>query len=62
MKDARVTVKDYQSEHTCSAVSAVVQGSLGHKLRATYDELLRQPLPDDIANLLEAIEQKERLR
>ena len=32
---------------------------LGEKLRATYDDILREPLPDEFESLLESLEKSE---
>ena len=37
-----------------------IQKHLGRKLKASYDELVRQPVPDAFRQLLEELERKEK--
>jgi Anti-sigma factor NepR len=37
-----------------------VQDHLGRKLKASYDELVRQPVPDKFRELLEELERREK--
>ena len=39
---------------------ADIQGYLGRKLKASYDELVRQPVPDKFRQLLEELERREK--
>jgi len=37
-----------------------IQGHLGRKLKASYDEIIRQPVPDRFRQLLEELERREK--
>jgi Anti-sigma factor NepR len=37
-----------------------IQNHLGQRLRATYDELVNQPVPDKFLQLLEELERREK--
>lgn len=41
-------------------LSAAAQTAIGRKLRFVYDEVVHQPLPHGILNLLKKLEHKER--
>ena len=41
------------------AVDQAIQRHLGRKLKASYDELIKQPVPDKFRQLLEELERKE---
>jgi len=43
-----------------AAIGADIQGYLGRKLKASYDELVRQPVPDEFRQLLEELERREK--
>ena len=42
------------------AVDLAIQNHLGRKLKASYDELVRQPVPDKFRLLLEVLERQEK--
>jgi Anti-sigma factor NepR len=46
-----------QSEPT---VDESIQGHLGRKLKAVYDDLVRQPVPEKFHQLLEELERREK--
>jgi hypothetical protein len=41
-------------------LDAKIQRHLGQKLKASYDDLIRQPVPDKFRELLEELERKEK--
>ena len=41
-------------------IAADIQGHLGRKLKASYDEIVRQPVPDKFRQLLEELERREK--
>lgn len=41
-------------------IGADIQGHLGRKLKASYDEIVRQPVPDKFRQLLEELERREK--
>jgi hypothetical protein len=41
-------------------LDANIQRHLGQKLKASYDDLIRQPVPDKFRELLEELERKEK--
>ena len=41
------------------SVDAAIQGTLGRKLRDTYDEVVKEQVPDKFLNLLAELKQKE---
>jgi Anti-sigma factor NepR len=41
-------------------VDEAIQKHLGRKLKASYDELVRQPVPDKFRQLLEELERQEK--
>lgn len=43
-----------------AVIGADIQGHLGRKLKASYDELVRQPVPNKFRELLEELERKEK--
>jgi Anti-sigma factor NepR len=43
-----------------TAIGSDIQGHLGRKLKASYDELVRQPVPDKFRQLLEELERREK--
>lgn len=47
------------SEPSSSPVDAVLQGTLGKKLRETYQEVVAEPVPDKFLNLLAELRKKE---
>ncbi len=40
-------------------IDQAIQRHLGRKLKASYDELIKQPVPDKFRQLLEDLERKE---
>lgn len=43
-----------------AVIGSDIQGHLGRKLKASYDELVRQPVPDKFRQLLEELERREK--
>ena len=43
-----------------AVIGADIQGHLGRKLKASYDEIVRQPVPDTFRQLLEELERREK--
>jgi hypothetical protein len=48
------------TDQKSAEVGPDVQGHLGRKLKASYDELVRQPVPDRFRQLLEELERREK--
>jgi hypothetical protein len=42
------------------AVDQAIQNHLGRKLKATYDDLVQQPVPDKFRQLLDELERQEK--
>ncbi len=42
------------------AVDAAIQGALGRKLRESYDEVVKEEVPQKFLELLETLKQKEK--
>jgi hypothetical protein len=59
MDETKRTIDSVPAVRPLPALSKAVQGHLGRKLKATYDELLRQPVPDRIRQLLEDLDRQE---
>ena len=59
---AMQTIKDNGgvTETSKAAIGRDIQGHLGQKLKASYDELVRQPMPDKFRQLLEELERREK--
>lgn len=47
------------AEQTAS-VDAAIQGALGRKLRESYEEVVREAVPDKFLHLLEQLKQSEK--
>ena len=43
-----------------SGISQDIQNHLGRKLKASYDELVRRPVPERFRQLLEELEKREK--
>lgn len=59
---AMQTIKDNGSagETGKAVIGRDIQGHLGQKLKASYDDLVRQPVPDKFRQLLEELERREK--
>lgn len=47
----------------CAAAPAIdekIQRHIGRKLKASYEELIKQPVPDKFRNLLDELQRKEK--
>jgi hypothetical protein len=51
---------DNAEQKRAPEVDQITQGHLGRKLRAAYDEIVRQPVPDKFLKLLEELERREK--
>lgn len=49
---------DMDTDHTAS-IDAVIQGALGRKLRETYEEVVREEIPDKLLQLLDQLKEAE---
>ena len=56
------TARTSNGEARESAVDNDIQLHLGQKLKDTYDDLIKQPVPDKFRQLLEDLERQEKKR
>ena len=45
---------------TAPAIDEKIQRHIGRKLKASYEELIKQPVPDKFRNLLDELQRKEK--
>lgn len=48
--------KNYASGFNGQEIGADIQSKIGHQLKAIYDDVLDQPVPDRLAGLLRQLE------
>ena len=57
--DTMVTTNALNGPPDEPTVDQAIQRHLGRKLKASYDDLIKQPVPDKFRQLLEDLERKE---
>jgi hypothetical protein len=56
----RAVAPSHQENAPQPGIQPQIQDHIGRQLRAIYEDLLSQPVPDRFAELLEKLDQKER--
>jgi Anti-sigma factor NepR len=57
---ARRELREEAPDTVPARIGEDIQNHLGRKLKASYDELVRQPVPDRFRQLLEELEKREK--
>ena len=52
-------MKDIKSQGKPGGLNAEIQSRIGHQLRAMYDDVVRQGVPDRFADLIRKLEASE---
>jgi Anti-sigma factor NepR len=52
--------KETDESASAPAIDDKVQRHIGRKLKASYEELIKQPVPEKFRNLLEELQRKEK--
>lgn len=55
-----VTAQDAVDAEPAASLDEAIQGALGRKLRESYDEVVREQVPDKFLKLLDQLKQTEK--
>lgn len=56
---ANIAAQDAVDTDPAASLDEAIQGTLGRKLRETYDEVVREQVPDKFLKLLDQLKQSE---